>query len=76
MTVLHEGNRFLSHLSNERHEEYLQSVLHILAGRAIGKSKTDLTAGYGTCEERGIRRKKGARKAIIRHHENGTQRRA
>lgn len=74
MTVLHEGNFFLSHLSNERHEEYLQSALQILDGSAIGKGKTDLTAGYGTSEERRIRRKKGTRKAIICHHENGTQR--
>lgn len=73
MMVLHEGNLFLSHLSNERHEEYLQSALQILDGSAIGKGKTVLT-GYGTSEERRIKRKKGTRKAIICRHENGTQR--
>jgi len=57
MRVLHEGNFFLSHLNNERHEEYLQSVLLTPDGSAIGKGKTDLTAGDRTSEENRITRK-------------------
>lgn len=48
-------------------------LLQTLGSTAIGKSKAHLTAGYGIFEERKIRRKKGTRKAIIHHRENGTQ---
>lgn len=50
-----------------------KELLQTLDSSAIGESKAHLTAGYGIFEERKIRRKKGTRKAIIHHRENGTQ---
>lgn len=40
MTVLHEGNLFLSHVNNERHEEYLQSTLQALDSDTERQNRT------------------------------------